>query len=36
VAAAPGDARTLDPEAVTSLERDGLVAVDGDLVRLPD
>jgi A/G-specific adenine glycosylase len=36
VAAAPGDARTLDAEAVTSLERDGLVAVDGDLVRLPD
>jgi A/G-specific adenine glycosylase len=36
VAAAPGDARTLDPEAVTSLERDGLVTVDGDLVRLPD
>jgi A/G-specific adenine glycosylase len=36
VAAAPGDARKLDPEAVSSLERDGLVAVDGELVRLPD
>jgi A/G-specific adenine glycosylase len=36
VAAAPADARTLDPEAVISLERDGLVAVEGDRVRLPD
>jgi A/G-specific adenine glycosylase len=36
VSAMPGDARTLDPDAVRSLARDGLVTVEGDLVRLPD
>jgi A/G-specific adenine glycosylase len=35
VAAAPQRTSTLDAAAVDSLERDGLVVVDGDRVRLP-
>jgi A/G-specific adenine glycosylase len=36
VASAPSSLATLDREAVRSLERDGLVVVQGELVALPD
>jgi hypothetical protein len=35
VAAAPRRLAALDGEAVAALERDGLVVLDGELVRLP-